>query len=97
MPCDIKIIRCNFNVTDGKYVLKFEIHGGRSFLDYLVNSEEPEAEENRNFVIHISYKSQRFYTQAVQCQCEPSFNEVFMMDVGYFESNSTIMSQVVVK
>ena len=72
-------------------MLKFEIHAGKSFLDFVLDSDEQVTGENPSFVIHISYKAQRFYSKAVPCQCEPSFNEVFMIDIGYFESNSPKM------
>jgi len=64
--------------------MRFEILGGRSFLDQLFDSEMF-TEQKSSFILHISFKKQRFYTKSVSCTCEPKFGDTFMMDFAYFE------------
>ena len=92
-----------FHNSDGKYYLKLEVLGGKAFLEHLFEDSNanlpapknnlplpsPSAHSNpkSKFVLHVFYKSERFNSKSVECRSEPKFQDTFMLDIGYFESN----------
>ncbi|CAG7787087.1 unnamed protein product [Allacma fusca] len=74
---------------NGKYFLKLDVLDGRNFLEQLFDSEQV-LNESSNFILHVSYKTQRFYSKPTPARCDPKFQEGFMIDIGYFEAGSVL-------